>query len=76
MAPDKPNTVGKILSYAGIVLDFHPQMYYMSNSYTTVCPAARGDDPRAVAIGLSYVQVDDHGITIPYHIHQCRPCTS
>ena len=23
-----------------------------------------------------YVQVDKHGITILYHLHQCRPCTS
>ena len=22
---------------------------------------------------LSYVQVDKHGITILYHLHQCRP---
>ena len=26
--------------------------------------------------GLSYVQVDKHGITILYHLHQCRLCTS
>ena len=31
---------------------------------------------RALARGLSYVQVDKHGITILYHLHQCRPCTS
>ena len=23
-----------------------------------------------------YIQVDTHGITILYHLHQCRPCTS
>ena len=28
------------------------------------CPPVRGDNPRAVASGLSYVQVDNHGITI------------
>ena len=28
------------------------------------CPPVRGDNPRAVASGLSYVQVDKHGITI------------
>ena len=40
------------------------------------CPPVRGDNPRALASGLSYVQVDKHGITILYHLHQCRPCTS
>ena len=48
----------------------------LSNSYTMVCPPVRGDNPRALASGLSYVQVDKHGITILYHLHQCRPCTS
>ena len=37
------------------------------------CPPVRGDNPRALASGLSYVQVDKHGITILYHLHQCRP---
>ena len=40
------------------------------------CPPVHGDNPRALASGLSYVQVDKHGITILYHLHQCRPCTS
>ena len=40
------------------------------------CPPVRGDDPRALASGLSYVQADKHGMTILYHLHQCRPCTS
>ena len=35
-----------------------------------------GDNPRALASGLSCVQVAKHGITILYHLHQCRPCTS
>ena len=48
----------------------------ISNSYTRGCPPVRGDNPRALASGLSYVQVDKHGITILYHLHQCRPCTS
>ena len=39
-------------------------------------PPVRRDNPRALASGLSYVQVDKHGITILYHLHQCRPCTS
>ena len=47
-----------------------------SNSYTTGCSPVRGDNPRTLARGLSYVQVDNHGITILYHLHQCRPCTS
>ena len=29
-----------------------------SNSYTMACPPVRGDNPRALASGLSYVQVD------------------
>ena len=47
-----------------------------SNSYTMGCPPVRVDNPRALASGLSYVQVDKHGMTILYHLHQCRPCTS
>ena len=27
------------------------------------CPPVRGDNPRVLASGLSYVQVDKHGIT-------------
>ena len=45
-------------------------------SYTMGCPPVRGDNPRALASGLSYIQVDKHGITSLYHLHQCRPCTS
>ena len=48
----------------------------LCNSYTMGCPPVRGDNPRALASGLSYVQVDKHGITILYRPHQCRPCTS
>ena len=40
------------------------------NSYTIGCPTVRGDNPRALASGLSYVQVDKHSITILYHLHQ------
>ena len=36
----------------------------------------RGDNPRALASGLSYVQVDKHSIIILYQLHQCRRCTS
>ena len=49
---------------------------HTSNSYTMGCPPVRGDNPRALASGLSYLLVDKHGITILYHLHQCRPCTS
>ena len=35
----------------------------ISTSYTMGCPPVRGDNPRALASGLSYVQVDKHGIT-------------
>ena len=38
------------------------------------CPPERGDNPRAVASGLSYLQVDKHGILILYHLNQYRPC--
>ena len=31
-----------------------------------VCPPVRGDNPRALASGLSYVQADKHGIAINY----------
>ena len=31
------------------------------------CPPIRGDNPRALASGLSYVQVGKRGITILYH---------
>ena len=48
----------------------------LSNSYTMGCPPVREDNPRALESGLSYVQADKHGLTILYHLHQCRPCTS
>ena len=41
----------------------------ISNSYTMGCPPVPGDNPRALASGLAYVQVDKHGITILYHTH-------
>ena len=42
----------------------------LSNSYTMGCPPVRGDNPRALASVLSYVQLDKHGITILYHLFQ------
>ena len=41
-----------------------------SNSYTMACPPVHGDNPRALASGLSYVQVDKHGITIYNYISE------
>ena len=49
---------------------------FISNRYTKDCPSVRVDNPRALVSGLSYVQVDNHGITISYHLHQCRSYTS
>ena len=43
----------------------------LCNSYTMACPPVRGNNPRALARGLSYVKVDKHGITVSYHLHQC-----
>ena len=36
----------------------------LSNSYTMGCPPVCGDIPQALASGLSYIQVDKHGITV------------
>ena len=36
----------------------------LSNSYTMGCPPVCVDNPRALASGLSYKQVDKHGITV------------
>ena len=49
---------------------------FLRDSYTVGCPPVRGENPRALASGLSYVQMDKHGITILYHLHQCRLCTT
>ena len=59
-----------------VVFEARPYVHVLRNSYTMGCPPVRGDNPRALASGLSYVQVDKHGIIILYHLHQCRPCTS
>ena len=42
----------------------HHHSESISNCYTMGCPPVRGDNPRALASGLSYIQVDKHGITI------------
>ena len=51
------------------------KMRKLSNSYTIGCLPVCGDNPRALASGLSYVQVDKHGMIILYHLHLCSPCT-
>ena len=33
-------------------------IFDLSNSYTMGCPPVRGDNPRALASGFSYIQVD------------------
>ena len=35
---------------------------HLCDSYTMGCPPVCGDKPRALASGLSYVQVDKHDI--------------
>ena len=40
-----------------VVLDKDIQR--ICNSYAMGCPPVRGDDPRALASGLSYVQVEN-----------------
>ena len=41
----------------------------LCNSYTMSCLPVCEDNPRALVSGLSYVQVDKHGITILYPLH-------
>ena len=74
---------GKISSISITLIKLKWLVYYvpnsfscLCNSYTMGCPTVRGDNLRALASGLSYVQVDKHGITILYHLHQYTPCTS
>ena len=58
-----------------LLLSLVSVLHMLCYSYTMGCLPVRGDNPRALASGLSYVQVDKHGITILYHLHLCRPCT-
>ena len=37
------------------------------------CPPVRGDYPRDLASGLSYIQADKHSMNMLYNLHQCRP---
>ena len=43
-------------------------LFSKSNCYTMGCPPVRGDNPRALASGLSYVQVDNpwYNYFMPY----------
>ena len=41
-----------------------------------VCPPVRGDNPRALACGLSPVHVDKPGIIMVNHLHQCKTLLS
>ena len=59
-----------------MVVDGHGCHAALCYSYTMGCPPVPVDNPRALASGLFYVQVDKHDITILYHQNQCRPCTS
>ena len=51
-------------------------IYQICDSYAMGCLPLRGDNPLALASGLSYVQVDKHRINILHHLHQCIPCKS
>ena len=44
-------------------------MLSLSHNYTMGCPAVRGDNARALASELSYIQMDKDGINILYHLH-------
>ena len=59
-----------------LAVDLGRKATKQTNNNSMGCPSVRGDDPRALASRLSYVQVDKHGITILYHLHQCTPRTS
>ena len=49
------------------------KLAYVIRSYTMICPHVRGDNPRALASGLSPLQVDNHGTTIliPHTLNIC-----
>ena len=57
-------------------MDYTVASHYLCNNYTMGCAPVRGDNLRALASGLSDVEVGKHGIAILYHLYQCRPCTS
>ena len=49
------------------------RLYYR---YTIVCPPICGENPRALASGLSPVQMDKlwYMYYFLYHLHQCKTC--
>ena len=49
----------------GIIISLEWWLRYSTMGCQHVC----GDNTRALASGLSYVQIDKHGITILYHLH-------
>ena len=44
----------------------YTQTHGICNIYTMSCPPVRGDNPRALASGLSPIQVDNHGKILSY----------
>ena len=41
----------------------------LCNGYTMGCPPVRGENPRALASGLSYVHMDYDGLAILYQLY-------
>ena len=50
------------------VLNLVLNYVHICNSFSMDSPHVRNYNPRALASGLSYVQVDKHGVTILYHL--------
>ena len=48
-----------IIAFVVLFLDSYNSGKCRRNSYTMGCRPVRGDNPRAIASGLSYVQVDN-----------------
>ena len=67
---DKGNIIGIMYQERNICY-----LAVLSNNYTMVCTPVCGDNPRALASGLSPIQVDNNVINILYHLHHCRHCT-
>ena len=71
---------------SAVEMQFHHILAFWTNHFTTKAKYHILGDVHVIVIpwlvrlyfrGLSYVPVDKHGIiTILYHLHQCRPCTS
>ena len=90
MWPDRVSNPGPLIYESGALPTalrdpamcnaFIQQMYVTSretsNSYTMICPSVRGDNPRALASGLSPVQADKPCCSyfIPLYT-QYRPCS-